>query len=555
MKTAARYEQEEQKRTHQKQYTLPAVMSVSMLALATRMIVILATSDQHGHVEQAARLGHYFAEERAHAPGRVVAVDGGDIFQGTLVSNLHEGAAMIHALNALGYAASAVGNHEFDFGPVGPHTTPVSASEDPRGALEARMAEAKFPLLSSNVVDAKSGKPFARPFVIVTVDGVKVGIVGGTAEDTPRTTNSRNLVGLKVLPLAPAVGDAARAARKAGATVVLAVVHAGGNCKQSHDVSDAAPGDVSGCEIDADSFRLAHALAARKDGGRVDAIFGGHTHQGVSVVVDGIPILQAYDNARAFSKLELEVDDHGKPTGHFVAHAPEPVRADVAPDAAVAAAVAGDLAEVAQMKARKVGVTLPAVFHRAYRAESPLGNLVADEIRAATHADVGLTNGGGLRADLPAGELTYGALFEALPFDNRLATMKLTAGALKQLLARNFAHDRGILSVSGIHARARCADGTLAIDLSRADGKPIADDTALVVGTTDFLANGGDDFGPTVAGAPPSFLESDPVRDVVAAALGKRASAGQSRLTADGWFDPSRRRIDLPMPKPVVCRK
>ena len=61
----------------------------------------------------------------------------------------------------------------------------------------------------------------------------------------------------------------------------------------------------------------------------------------------------------------------------------------------------------------------------------------------------------------------------------------------------------------------------------RVDGKPIADDVTLTIGTTDFLANGGDDFGPTVAAAPPSFLESEPVRDVVAAALGKRALGGR----------------------------
>ena len=528
-------------------------MSVSMLALVTRTIVILATSDQHGHVEQAAKLGHYFAEERARAPGRVLAVDGGDIFQGTLVSNLHEGAAMIRAFNALGYAATAVGNHEFDFGPVGPHTTPVAADEDARGALEARMAEAKFPLLSANIVDEKKGAPFARPFTIVTVDGVKVGIVGGTSEDTPRTTNARNLVGLKVLPLAPAVGDAARAARKAGARVVIAVVHAGGNCPRSGVLTDQSPPDVAGCEGDSESFRLARALAARTDGGRVDAIFGGHTHQGVTAIVDGIPVLQAYDNARAFSKLELEVDDKGKPTGHFVAHAPERIKADVAPDPAVAAAVASDLQEVETMKSRKVGVTLQSVFRRAYRAESPLGNLVADEIRRATHADVGLTNGGGLRADLPPGELTYGALFEALPFDNRLATLTLPARALKDLLARNFSHDKGILSVSGIRARARCEGGAIAVDLLRGDGQAIADDAKLVVGTTDFLANGGDDFGPTVASAPASFLESEPVRDVVAASLGKLASSGRTKLSVESWFDPGHPRIALPMPKPVVC--
>jgi 5'-nucleotidase len=197
---------------------------------------------------------------------------------------------------------------------------------------------------------------------------------------------------------------------------------------------------------------------------------------------------------------------------------------------------------------------LPAVFKRAYRAESPLGNLVADEIRVATGADVGLTNGGGLRADLPAGELTYGDLFEALPFDNRLATMTLSGAALKSLLVRNFAHDRGILSLSGVRVHARCQGSQLSVDLSRADGTPIADDAKLKIGTTDFLANGGDDFGPTVAATAPSYLETEPIRDVVAWALKKRADAGTRQLTAEAWFDPAHRRIELPMPRPVVCK-
>jgi 5'-nucleotidase len=528
-------------------------MSVSTLFLVTRTLVFLATSDQHGHLEQAPRLGHYFAEERQKAPNRVVLVDGGDMFQGTLASNLHEGAAMVQALNALGYTAAAVGNHEFDFGPAGPRSTAQEAGEDPRGALKARLGEAKFPFLSVNLVDIVTGKPLFKPFIVVTVDGVKVGIVGGTTEDVFRTTNAKNLTGLKVLPLGPAVGDAAKDARKAGATVVVAVVHAGGNCPRSGVLTDASPRDLRGCEGDADLFRLARELAARKDGGRVEALFGGHTHQGVTAVVDGIPVLQAYDNAKAFSKLELEVDEKGKPTGHFVAHAPERVR-EVPAEASVQAVVAPALAEVDEMRAKKIGVTLPAVFKRAYRAESPLGNLVADAIRVNTGADVGLTNGGGLRADLPPGELTYGQLFEALPFDNRLATLKVTAATLKELLAKNLGHDKGILSVSGIKIKARCAGPSLAVELLRADGKPIADDTMLTVGTTDFLANGGDDFGPTVAAHAPTFVESPPIRDVIAVALRKRADAKLRELKAPDFFDAANRRIDLPSPKPVVCR-
>jgi 5'-nucleotidase len=334
-------------------------------------------------------------------------------------------------------------------------------------------------------------------------------------------------------------------------------VHAGARAVAAGELSEASPPDYGGCEVDSELFQLAralHAAAARGDGGRVDAIFGGHTHQGVTAVVDGIPLLQAYDNARAFSELDLDVDGRGRPTGHFVVHPPARVADDATPDAAVAAVIAPDLAEVADLRARKLGVALPEPLRRAYKAESPFGNLVADVIRSATRADVGLTNGGGLRADLPAGELTYGALFESLPFDNRLATMEMRAGELRELLRRNLSHDKGILSVAGVRARARCEGARLVIDLLREDGTAIADAAPLKVGTTDFLASGGDDFGPTVAGRAPALLDGPPVRDVVADALHQRVAAGQRQLTQAGLYDPARPRLMLPGPKPIVCR-
>lgn len=537
---------------------LALLVATPALAEPTRTLVFLGTSDQHGHIEQVPLLARYFEDERKQNPGRVVLLDGGDMFQGTLVSNLHEGAAMVHALNAVGYDAVAVGNHEFDYGPVGPHESPKAPGEDARGALLAREAEAKYPFLSANVLDAKTGKTFARPWVILDVDHVKVGVVGGTAEDTPRTTNPRNLVGLRVAPLGPAVAKAAKEARAAGATVVVAVVHAGGECARLQVQTEAAGADnTKGCQADADSFLLArylHDAAQKGEGGRVDAIFGGHTHQGVNNVVAGIPVLQAYANGRAFAKLELTVDGAGKPTGHFVAHPAEFVRKDTVPVPAVSAAIAGDLAEAVGLRAAKIGVSLPQPLTRAHKVESPLGNFAADVIRIASSAEVGLTNGGGLRADLPAGDLTYGAIFESFPFDNRLATMTLTAAELTELLRRNFGHDKGILSVSGIRVRARCDGGALAIDLFRDDGTAIVPSTSLKIGTTDFLANGGDDFAPTVAHSSPVFLETEPLRDIIAASLKDRLKKGEHELRAAPWFDAAHPRLLLPMPKPVICK-
>src|SRR5690606_38425683 len=93
---------------------------------------------------------------RRDNPGGVVLLDGGDIFQGTLASNLTEGAVMVKAMNALGYDAAALGNHEFDYGPAGPVSV-AGEGEDPFGALKARMSEAEFPILAANVYDEIGG--------------------------------------------------------------------------------------------------------------------------------------------------------------------------------------------------------------------------------------------------------------------------------------------------------------------------------------------------------------------------------------------------------------
>src|SRR5436190_2843300 len=118
---------------------------------ATLTISVVATSDLHGGVLARddrgglAMLGgyvHNLRAARASDGGGVLLVDSGDMFQGTLESNLNEGAAVVNAYNTLGYSAAAIGNHEFDYGPTGPEETVQKPGEDPRGALKARAAGA-----------------------------------------------------------------------------------------------------------------------------------------------------------------------------------------------------------------------------------------------------------------------------------------------------------------------------------------------------------------------------------------------------------------------------
>src|SRR5687767_975498 len=127
----------------------------------TITLTVIGTNDLHGAVDRLPILAGYVANMRAKRAadgGEVLLVDAGDMFQGTLASNLTEGSPVVAAYNLIGYDAAAIGNHEFDFGPAGPKATAVTAAEDPRGALRARAKEAKFPFLMANVLDRDTGK-------------------------------------------------------------------------------------------------------------------------------------------------------------------------------------------------------------------------------------------------------------------------------------------------------------------------------------------------------------------------------------------------------------
>ena len=160
------------------------------------VISVLGTNDVHGElIPQSDRGGittfsGYVATVReARADdGAVLLVDAGDMWQGTLESNLSEGAAVAAAYNALGYAAAAIGNHEFDFGPAGPKSIPEAVEDDPQGALRQRAPELDFPLLAANLIDVSTNQRVewdnVRSSTMITRAGIDIGIIGVLTTDT-----------------------------------------------------------------------------------------------------------------------------------------------------------------------------------------------------------------------------------------------------------------------------------------------------------------------------------------------------------------------------------
>ena len=523
------------------------------------VLSVVGTNDLHGRVHALPVFGGYLDTLRAARAddGAVILLDGGDMFQGTLESNLAEGAPVVAAYQALGYDAVTIGNHEFDYGPEGPASVPQEQGDDPRGALRARARGASFPFLTANLLQ-ESGERVAwenaPPSVLLERAGVAVGVIGVTTEETLRTTIAANVADLRMAPLAERIAREAEALRGRGAQVILVAAHAGGECEAFDD-----PDDLSSCDPSAEIFAVARALPA----GAVDVIVGGHTHEGVAHVVNGIAIIESYAYGRAFGRVDLVVAPDGGVLERRV-HAPrelcatgEPSAGDcvpgdyegraVTPDPEGAELVAPAIEAARGARERPLGVTLTAPFTQTRYAENPLGNLFTDLMRVAhPEADVALTNGGGLRADLPSGPLTYGALYLAFPFDNRFATLEVTGAQLAAIVRENLEDDGSFFSLSGVRAVARCEGGALEVTLTREDGAPIAPDARLVLVTTDYVATGGDGF----EAADVTVHEARTVRDGMSVAL--EAVGGQ--LAPGERFDPGAPRVFYEGSRPLRCR-
>ncbi len=539
-------------------------------------LTIIGTNDLHGALARLPLVAGFLTNVRALRAsdgGGVLVVDAGDMFQGTLESNITEGVDVVRAYNQMGYNAAAIGNHEFDFGPEGPAVTAASIDDDPRGALKARAHEAKFPLVSANIVDKQSNSRIKWPNMpastIVEVAGIKVGIIGASTESTPFTTMPANFADLAISAPAAAITEEAKALREQGARVIVVTAHIGSKCKDLDH-----PNDVSSCEQNEELFRMIGDLPK----GVVDVIVAGHTHAGMAHRISDIAVIESYSSGRAFGRVDLRLAPDGHVTSAKI-FKPQAICAGegegegtmitvadckpgsyegkpVIADPAVQKIVDDALAHAGTRRGEKLGVTLTQAVTKAYGGESAEGNLFCDLMLVARpDAQVALTNGGGLRADMPAGDLTYGVLFEAMPFDNRFAIVDVKGSHLRKLVSGNLQRGGAILSWGGLAARARCKANKLEVTVTVA-GKPLVDTASYKLVTSDFLASGGDGLIGRLKLPDGSVKMTDVIiRDAMADALRKWKGTPKATLDPAQLYSPMKKRMDYEGARPVECGK
>jgi 5'-nucleotidase len=339
------------------------------------------------------------------------------------------------------------------------------------------MRQAHYPILAANVRVADGGDVDWIPDdTLLSVGGLKVGVIGVTTVETPKTTLAINVADLRFPAPAAIVNERARALRARGADAVVVVAHVGAFCEWPPAAEAACNGEI----VD-----LARGITEK-----VDAIVSGHTHSLVNTHVNGIAIVQARSHGRAVGIVDVPLGG-GDATISVRDVVADSVRADPGVDSLVRRVVAAVAAEMSRPIAQ-----IAEPLRRSGR-QYALGNLIADAQRAAGKADVAVMNNGGIRADLQAGQATYGGLFEVQPFANTLYRLTVRGRDLRSYLERLIGRDEINAHVSGVnivYAPAK-PQGSRIVTVMMSDGRALRDDATYTLVFTNFLLAGGDGLG------------------------------------------------------------
>lgn len=412
-------------------------------------VVILHTNDVHCGFEAddstfgAADLAAYKA--RLESEGYdVILADAGDFVQGGVIGTLSNGEYPMQIMNELGYDVAIPGNHEFDFG---------------MDNFLKLANEAKFPYISVNFTDLRTNeKPFSA-YKIIEAGGLKIAFIGLTTPETPSSSTPTNFMdengnyiygflgGDDGTALYTAVQDAINSAYADGADYVFAIGHMGDYVYDEKWSSRTVIEHTSGLSafIDGHSHSVLEDFVEDKDGKSVPLASTGTKLENIGKItitdnemtcelIEKSDYTVSADENTAENKAYRNMTDfiaginaqYGELIGTVVA------RTDV-----------------------ELTINDPETGERAVRsAETNLGDLCADAYRAATGAEIALVNGGGVRANIAVGDITYGNIIDVQPFGNSLCVVEATGQQILDCLEMGALHcpeeDGSFIQVSGL---------------------------------------------------------------------------------------------------------
>lgn len=538
----------------------PTVATATVTAAATTAderldLIVAATTDLHGWL----RGWNYFANGpdstrgitrvativdslRAANRGRVLLVDAGDILQGTPVTSIALQWAdsartnpLIAAMNAAGYDAAAIGNHEFNYG------LPY---------LRRAIAEARFPLLAANV-RAPDGSHAFKPWVMREVGGpgsggakVRVAIVGGTTPGSMIWDRDKLVGRVQVGDVVPAVRDAVTDARAHGADVVVVLLHSGLGEPSSYDTT------ATGVASENVSARVAREVPG------IDLIVFGHTHRELADTVIGTTLLTQPRNwAASVSVARLRLRRTNAPGRGWSVVAKEAriirARGHAESRRVLAASRQAHEAAVAYVNA-PIGTTPVAWRSDSARVkDTPIVDFVLEVERRTAGSDLASVAAFNLDAAFGPGPITVADMAELYPYENNvLRVVKISGRQLREYLeysARYFrsggpadslvdsaipAYNYDILAGADYVIDITKPVGSRITSLSR-NGRPVADTDTFTLALHDYRQQGGGGYA-MLRGAPLVYDRQQHIRQLLIDEVRRRGV-----LRPEDYFTPN----------------
>ncbi len=409
-------------------------------------IVILYTNDTHCGVTDGMGFdGVARVKTALEAAGKnVILVDNGDAVQGDVIGTLSKGEAIIDLMNAMGYDVATIGNHEFDYG---------------MEQFNKNVGLAKFKYVACNFI-GPDGNPVLDAYTIIECAGKKIAFVGVATPQTFKSSTptyfmdeNGNFIysfceGNNGQDLYDAVQNAVDAARAEGADYVIALTHLG-------------------IEADAQPWTSSDVIVHTNG---IDAVLDGHSHSVIESETvknkDGNKIPLTSTGTKFQNVGWLVIGEDGSITTNLISASAialmddlDLLNEDGGMGEVIAAAIAKNEELVKKVVAHtdvELVVNDPALTDvRIVRSqETNLGDLCADAYRAMGESDVAFVNGGGVRASIPAGDITFGQIIKVHPFGNALCVVEATGeeimDALEFSVSKLPGEFGGFLHVSGM---------------------------------------------------------------------------------------------------------
>ena len=404
-------------------------------------IVILYTNDVHcGIADNIGYAGLARVKAAYEAAGKeVILVDNGDSVQGDVIGTLSKGEALVELMNEVGYDVAIPGNHEFDYG---------------MDQFNKNVSLAKFQYVCCNFLN-DNGEAVLKPYTIIEKGGKKIAFVGiDTPESFTKSTptyfqdGEGNFIfsfceGNKGQDLYDKVQETVDAARAEGADYVIALAHLGIDSQSSPWMSTEVITNTTGIDVmlDGHSHSVISGEAVKnKDGNDVILTSTGTKLANVGILTitgEGkmSSMLLDADAIQFISAVGVLTDDNG---------AGEAVTAAIAKNEelvnTVVAKTAVTLTTTDPVAVDEKGNAIRIVRNQ----ETNLGDLCADAYRAMGNTDIAFVNGGGIRANIEEGDITYGQIIKVHPFGNALCTVEASGQEILDALEVHRGSERGV---------------------------------------------------------------------------------------------------------------